>query len=174
MKEKLGRLLAASGILMVGLLSGAALPAAAYAQDGASLQVGVMDFNAWRKSGDHPAGVQGEYRFANQFRWGIQPMLGAFANTEGAVYAYGGIYRDFHPMRALVISPNIAIGAYHPGDSKNLGGPVEFQTGLDLYTPVGRFDRIGLSVRHISNAHIYHHNPGTENVTLFYTHALGR
>lgn len=174
MKEKISRFLAASVFISAGLLAGLGQPATVYAQDGSSLQVGIMDFNTWRRSGDHPAGVQGEYRFGNHFRWGLQPMLGAFANTEGAVYAYGGIYRDFHPARVLVISPNFSLGAYHPGDGKNLGGPLEFQSGIDFYTPVGHFDRVGLSVRHISNAHIYHHNPGTENVILFYSHALGR
>jgi hypothetical protein len=159
---------------LIGLLFGLVLPICAYAQEVDSLQIGIMDFNAWRKNGDHPAGLQGEYRFATCFVWGLQPMVGAFVNTEGGTDVYAGIYRDFHPAQRLIISPNFSVSAYRPGESKNLGGALEFQSGLDFYTPVGHFDRVGLSVRHISNAHIYSHNPGTENIILFYSRAFGR
>lgn len=174
MKEKMKRFPLMSTLVSAGLVASLMLPVVTHAQDTSSLSVGVMDFNAWRKNGDHPAGVQAEYRSAQHYRWGIQPMVGAFANTEGGAYAYAGIFRDFHPVRALIISPNFSVGAYSHGDSKNLGGPLEFQSGLDFYTPVGQLDRVGLSIRHISNGHVYRHNPGTENVTLFYSHAFGR
>jgi hypothetical protein len=35
-------------------------------------------------------------------------------------------------------------------------------------------DRLGLSLYHLSNADLYHRNPGSESLVLSYTAALGR
>lgn len=147
----------------------AALPVCGHAQTNDSLQLGLVDFNAWRKNGDHPAGLQLEYRSGHHFRYGLQPMAGILTTREHSDYVYGGVYRDFALGQNWRASAEFSAGLYRCGRGKNLGGPIEFQSGVGLYRRLAGGSRVGLEVRHLSHAHIYRHNPGTENIILFFS-----
>jgi hypothetical protein len=100
---------------------------------------------------------------------GLSPMAGLEGDTEGALYVYGGVLYDwkFSPKWALV--PSFGIGAYHQGDSVDLGGALEFRSALELDYSITPASAIGVQLNHKSNAHIYDHNPGTEELLAKYT-----
>jgi len=108
-----------------------------------------------------------ELRLREKFLF-IGPALGIIANTDGGVFGYAGFYADIAYGR-LVITPLGAIGAYHRGDSKDLGGTLQFRVGIGLAYEFEDRSRLGLRVDHISNAHLHDRNPGEEEILMSYS-----
>lgn len=104
-----------------------------------------------------------EYR-AQDIGYGFRPTVGAFANEDSDAYAYIGVNWDLHVADQFVLTPSFAVGAYHHGAGKDLGGALEFKSGLEVsYVFEGDY-RLGVQLNHLSNASIYDKNPGEENL----------
>jgi lipid A 3-O-deacylase len=126
--------------------------------------VGWFDFND-----DQDSAMAGfEARFTPLF-WKIRPIVGVFGNTDGGFYGYGGIALPLDLTDRLQLVPAFAVGGYHDGGSKDLGYPIEFRSALELNYLIGDGQRLGLTVAHLSNAHLDDDNPGTETLTVSYT-----
>ena len=112
--------------------------------------------------------VHFEYRSDWEF-WKVRPFIGAFATTDASLYGYFGFKVDMFFGRRIVITPNVAVGAYEDGDGQDLGHVIEFRSGVEF---AWRFDdrsRLGVAVHHLSNTSIGTDNPGTEEIVLFYS-----
>lgn len=112
----------------------------------------------------------------------IEPALGVTANGDGGTYAYLCLRADFAETMAALTGgapppPAAArrwrligftgLGHYNAGDEgRDLGGPLEFRSGVELSRRVGPRSRLALSFDHLSNAGVYGHNPGSESLTL--------
>jgi hypothetical protein len=104
-----------------------------------------------------------EYRRGREKLYFLGPMLGVMANTDRAVYGYGGIHAGA-AYGNLVLTPFIAAGGYRKADSKDLGGVLEFRLGVGFnYRLISR-TRGGVEVVHMSNAFTRHINPGEEEL----------
>ena len=55
-------------------------------------------------------------------------------------------------------------GLYDKGDGVDLGGPIEFRSGIEVGYQARSGVRMGLGVDHRSNAGLYSTNPGLETV----------
>lgn len=106
--------------------------------------------------------------------WFLKPHAGVMANTDGAVYGFAGLLVDIYFGSRLVLTPSTAVGAYHRGDSKDLGHAIEFRSGAELAYRFDDRSRLGLGVYHMSNASLGDSNPGAESVVLTYSMPLGR
>lgn len=99
----------------------------------------------------------------------IQPGLGATVNGDDSYYGYFTLRYDLprewlgEAWRATIFSGG---GIYSAGDGKNLGGPWEFRSGLEIDRAVSPRSRLGLTYYHLSNAGIYDVNPGSESLHL--------
>lgn len=138
--------------------------------------VGVFDI---LKTYEDAVQFGGEYRF-HEWDFGVRPTLGINADDHGGGYAYGGFNWEI-PLgnTPFLLTPNEMVGAYHQGGSKQLGGPLEFRSGIELdYEIPNTAQRVGISFNHISNASIYDHNPGAETLLINYsipvTQLIGR
>ncbi len=110
-----------------------------------------------------------EYR-ARPLRYAIRPMFGVNVTTDGSIYGYAGLNWDAELIKdQLYLIPNFAAGLYHKGDGKNLGGAIEFRSGIELAYQLPNAQRIGVAFNHISNASIYGHNPGSETALVTYS-----
>lgn len=111
-----------------------------------------------------------EYRF-NSISYGLRPIVGVTATTDKSAYAYAGVNLDVPILsNQLYLIPNFAAGAYHAGDDgKDLGGAIEFRSGLEIAYQMENFQRIGIAFNHTSNAGIYDKNPGVETLMLTYS-----
>jgi hypothetical protein len=116
-----------------------------------------------------------EVRFApHHFRWlphwapDPMPTVGGMATSRGALYVYGGFHFDMPLGEGWRVSPQWASGLYYHGDGRDLGGILEFRSGIELSRQVGK-GRVGLLLYHLSNAGFYSRNPGTESLVLTYT-----
>ena len=125
--------------------------------------VGGFDIN------DDDTSVEFRLEYRSDYRlWHIGPMIGLMANTDGGVYGYGGVFIDIFFGKNWVVMPNIAVGGYHEGSSKDLGHVVEFRTGVEIAYRFADKSRLGLAFQHISNAGLDDKNPGTESLVLTY------
>jgi hypothetical protein len=121
---------------------------------------------------DTSAQIGAEYRFAEQFK-GLRPTVGVNVDSESAAYVYGGVNWDIPLGSApFVFTPNFMAGLYHQGAGADLGGAVEFRSGLELSYLLEGDARVGVAFNHISNASLYDKNPGAETLLLVYQHPL--
>jgi len=112
--------------------------------------------------------------FDAQFRlntrlWIFRPQVGLFVTSDAGFYAYAGFYSDFHFGDRVVLSPSIAVGGFHEGDGKDLGGAIEFRSAIELAYKFENKSRLGVQLGHLSNASIYDSNPGEEFIILNYS-----
>ncbi len=113
-----------------------------------------------------------EYRFADVFK-GLRPTIGINSTEEGDVYGYGGVNWDIHlGDTPFVLTPNFMVGAYHQGGGKDLGGAIEFRSGIEASYEFEAGNRLGVTFNHISNASIYDKNPGAEALLVVYQHPI--
>lgn len=113
-----------------------------------------------------------EYRFPQKVLM-ASPMAGMMVLGDGSTYFYGGVNFIKYYWNRLLVNPNFAAGGFDDGGEKNLGGILEFRSGMEVgYWIIDRL-MVGVAFHHISNASIYKHNPGTETLSLIITLGSG-
>ena len=98
--------------------------------------------------------------------WIVRPAAGGMVTSEGAVYGYAGFRLEIPLGERWTLVPQTGAGIYDRGDDKNLGGSVQFRSGLELSYALGRENRLGVVFYHLSNAGIERPNPGAESLVL--------
>lgn len=111
------------------------------------------------------------FRLLPRFLPDAIPVAGAMASSQGALYAYGGFRLDYLLGKRWVVTPSWAAGLYYAGpeDGKDLGGMVEFRSGIEVAWRLTERSRIGFCLYHLSNGGLYDFNPGTESLILSYS-----
>lgn len=159
-------------VLALGAFLLAAAPLAA--EGGLALSVGqfaVIDDHEPNKAVE--VGIEYRFRPFRLFeRLDLTPVLGVSATEEEAVWIYAGLRYDIPLGDRWVLTPHFAASLFDEGDGKDLGGVVEFRSGLEIAVRITAGSRLGLSFYHLSNAGIYDRNPGVESLVL--TWSLGR
>lgn len=106
-----------------------------------------------------------EYRHKNVWRE-LYPSIGAMVNSDGGVYGVFSLNYDVNLTSNIILTPFTGIGLYEENDSKDLGGPIEFRSGVELAYQFADDYRLGVNFSHMSNASIYDKNPGAESLVL--------
>jgi hypothetical protein len=116
--------------------------------------------------------IGAEYRYEDIF-YGLRPTVGASVTDDGSLYGYGGVNWDLGLGSSWYLTPNFMVGAYSDGDDgTDLGGALEFRSGLELTYAFENDSRVGVAFNHISNASIYDDNPGAESLLFVYHHPV--
>jgi lipid A 3-O-deacylase len=102
----------------------------------------------------------------------IGPAIGGMANAEGGLFGYFGLYLDLS-VGPIYFTPQLGLGFYHRGDSRDLGGNFQFRETVELGYRFDNGHRAGVRVAHISNADLHEVNPGEEEYYVTYAIALG-
>jgi lipid A 3-O-deacylase len=160
-------------VLLTGLLAG---PQAG-ATEPAAVVSSVGGFNVFDPDTRAEAGVEADcsplrWRWLPRWLPPLSPAAGAMANSKGSLYVYTGLRGDIPLDRQWALSIQFATGLYRAGDGFDLGGAVEFRSGIELSRAVGERGRLGLELFHLSNAGLYTHNPGSESLALTYRFRL--
>jgi lipid A 3-O-deacylase len=126
-------------------------------------------FDVLDSNGDNATQFGAEYRM-EAIRYGLRPTVGVNVSTDNSVYGYAGLNWDI-PVIAnqLYLIPNFMAGAYREGDGKDLGGAIQFRSGVELAYQFQNQHRLGVAFNHISNASIYDKNPGSETLLINYS-----
>ena len=101
--------------------------------------------------------------------WVLRPAAGAMATSEGALYGYAGFRLEVPLGARWLLVPQSAAGYYERGDEKELGGSVQFRSGLELAYAPSRRHRVGAVFYHLSNAGLERPNPGSESLVLYWS-----
>ena len=155
--------------LGAGLLAGRP----AHAVEPAAVVVSAGSFNIFDPDTRAEAGVEADcapFRLGWLPRWfpPLSPAAGAMVNSKGSLYVYAGLRADIPLAKPWELSIQFAPGLYRAGNGFDLGGAVEFRSGIELSYPLAPRGRVGLQLFHLSNAGIYTHNPGSESLVLTY------
>jgi lipid A 3-O-deacylase len=135
------------------------------------LTLGLGVFDPFKEVHDESAAATLEYRLGRKL-FVIGPSIGGMANSDGGLFGYFGLYSDIS-VGKVYFTPQVAMGAYHQGNSRDLGGVFQFREMVDLAYRFDNGQRLGVRVAHISNAHIHEYNPGEEEYYLTYAIPLG-
>jgi lipid A 3-O-deacylase len=109
-------------------------------------------------------------RWLPRFLPELSPVAGGLFASKGTLYVYGGLRYDRPLGGSWFLSPQLAAGLYSHEQGIDLGGALEFRSGVELSRDFsGGRSRAGLLLFHLSNGHLYSHNPGTEGLVLTYS-----
>jgi len=99
---------------------------------------------------------------------GLKPLIGGLVNSDEGMFGYFAFAAPYvWDNGKYEIEPSVGIGAYHQGDSIDLGGTAQFHLGIGFSAQVTESGRLGVLLAHISNAQILHdRNPGTNSLLL--------
>ena len=122
---------------------------------------------------NHPRNVSTDIRAEIDPNWvwykrgilTIKPYAGGEVNTDGGVFAFGGVKFDAQ-YHNIYFTPTFAPGAYFRGHSKDLGSILEFRSGMELGYQFDSKQRLGVNFSHTSNAGISGTNPGVEVLSV--------
>ena len=108
-----------------------------------------------------------DVHFGPELFWGIRPQAGVLATSDGSLYGFSG-FRMRLPWESerWRVDISSAIGLFEEGDGKDLGGVVEFRSGIDVIRKFANGHALGLGFYHISNAGLYDKNPGSNTLVL--------
>jgi hypothetical protein len=134
-----------------------------------ALQLHAGVFNLSKSEKDVEAGV--ELRVPTPL-WRLDATGGLTTTQDGAIWLYFGLRRDFRLGKRWLVTPGFGIAHYQAGDSKFLGGPIEFRSVVDVAYRLGPERRLGLSLYHLSNAGYYDFNPGVNSLVVTYSFDL--
>jgi lipid A 3-O-deacylase len=133
-----------------------------------SLNLGVGYFGVGTEAS--PAlSLEGAYRFSGLLPWGLAPHVGVVGTTDGSLYGYGGVLRNVDLPSGLLLSASLGAGLYRQGRGLDLGGALEFRSGVALGWELGNGDRVSIYLYHLSNAGLGSRNPGVEVFGIGYT-----
>ena len=152
-----------AALLACSILS-TALPA--LAQEQLTLGVGSFDVQ------DKHAKWMGQVEYRGNSLWrNLRPDAGILLTEKGSQYYYIGLGYDFQldAGNHWLLTPTFAPGYYEDAGGKNLGGHLEFRSGLEAAYQFDDAQRVGIAFHHMSNASIYEHNPGVETLVVQYT-----
>lgn len=130
--------------------------------DAAYFSLGVGSFDVFDEDF---AAVDLSYRTKTLWK-DLRLSVGFMGNQESDIYAYVGPHYTFNPYGNFYISPSIVAGFYNDGAGVDLGGPVEFRSGLEVGYALKNQLQLGVQYTHLSNASLYEDNSGTETLML--------
>ena len=126
---------------------------------------------------DNPTEFGIEYRFSGlrtpkfPASLALKPAVGLAGTEDGNAWVYGGLRLDLK-LGSWVITPQFAASLYEDGDGRDLGGVLEFRSGIEVAYRLPAGPRVGLLFYHLSNGDFYDFNPGANSLVL--TLSLGR
>lgn len=153
-------------LLLVLLL--AAAPIAAVEPLSLAFSGGVSNFNKSETRFE----LGSEVRFPTDL-WGLAVATGLYVNHDRSAWVFAGLRRDFSLFdSSWIVTPAFAVSLYSQGDGKDLGGPIEFRSALEIGYEWPSRRRLAFAIYHLSNAGIYDRNPGMNSLILTYSFPL--
>lgn len=97
----------------------------------------------------------------------FKPKAGFHFTSKEAKYFYvGGNFEYQIPNSKFEGVLGLAAGYYDKGKSKHLGHDLEFKSTIGFNYLLPKNYKVGLTLSHLSNAHLSNRNPGTEDISL--------
>ncbi|MGP9790770.1 acyloxyacyl hydrolase [Roseinatronobacter sp. NSM] len=102
--------------------------------------------------------------------WGLQPVVGlSLARNNSGYVGIGAAYTWRAQDSGLFARFTGMAGIHKRGSGRNMGGPMQFRTALDVGVATASGMEFGIGLDHRSSAAIYKPNPGLNTAYLFTT-----
>ncbi len=95
----------------------------------------------------------------------LRPAYGVAGTKDGNAWIYGGLRLEMK-VGDWLVTPQFAVSLYDEGGGKDLGGVLEFRSGLEATRQLGDGPRFGLLFYHLSNGGFYTFNPGSNSLVM--------
>ncbi|SLN35989.1 Lipid A 3-O-deacylase (PagL) [Roseovarius halotolerans] len=109
-----------------------------------------------------------EFAFRRETRHAYGPfqmIYGLSASSDKEIFGgVGYAYTLSNARENLFLQFHTMAGLYDKGDGVDLGGPIQFRSGIEVGYQARSGVRMSLGVDHRSNAGLYSTNPGLETV----------
>ncbi|HPD91931.1 MAG: acyloxyacyl hydrolase [Rhodobacter sp.] len=110
-------------------------------------------------------------------RWHGQPhdrgwswAAGLWATSDRSAWIGGGVSYTLRPGHSQwFVRGSFMPGLYARGNGVDLGGALEFATGIEVGTDLRNGAQVSLLVEHRSNAGLYASNPGVNTLSVVYS-----
>ena len=145
------------------------LPLAPIEASDFAISAGVLEFGESEAAVE--AGIElrlSQVRLLGGESWELSPAFGLMATEDRSFYGYGGFRFNFEVGDDWVVTLHTGAGLYEEGEGKNLGGTVEFRSGLEIVRLLASGRRAGLNLYHLSNAVLYDRNPGSNSLVVVF------
>jgi lipid A 3-O-deacylase len=96
----------------------------------------------------------------------LQPSAGVSIGTGGDTWVGAGFQYTLQGSRDFYLQGHVMPGVYLPGDGRDIGGALQFRSGIEIGYEAPSGLRVGLSFDHRSNADFRSYNPGLESLQL--------
>jgi hypothetical protein len=131
-------------------------------ESGLNVSTGVIDFGKDFETAEVGIG----YRFPTDWCLGLGPNVGAFLTADGSYYLYAGTDQRISIGRSWFIDVITSVGFYEAGDGKDIGGELEFRSGIAVGRRLQGGSRVSFGFFHLSNSSYYRRNPGVNSLLL--------
>ena len=131
-------------------------------ESGLRVSTGVIDFGKDYETAE--VGI--EHRFRTDWCRGLGPNVGAFLTADGSFYVYAGADQRINIGRSWFVDSITSIGFYEAGDGKDIGGALEFRSGIAVGRRLRDGSRLSFGFFHLSNTSYYRRNPGVNSLLL--------
>lgn len=115
--------------------------------------------------------TEGQIRYIGpRALWDLQPVLGLSHAGNGSGYIGAGAAYTLRAHDSGLFARFGAMAGIHKrGSGRNLGGPIQFRTSIEVGMTARNGTEFGIGADHRSSARIYRPNPGLNTVYLFAT-----
>lgn len=104
------------------------------------------------------------------FVWGLQPVVGlSVAGNSSGYVGVGAAYTWRAQDGGLFARVTGMAGVHKRGSGRNMGGPLQLRTALDVGFTAASGMEFGIGADHRSSAGLYKPNPGLNTAYLFTT-----
>jgi len=129
---------------------------------GLNVSTGVIDFGKDYETAEVGIG----YRFPTDWCLGLGPNVGVFVTADESFYVYAGTDQRHNIGRFWFIDVITSVGFYEAGDGKDIGGELEFRSGVAVGRRLPNGSRVSFGFFHLSNSSYYRRNPGVNSLLL--------
>lgn len=105
--------------------------------------------------------------------WKLQPVLGMSLAANGSGWVGAGSAVTWRGLESgLFLRTSVMAGVYRRGAGRDLGGPVQFRSALEVGMQQRSGMEYGLGLDHRSSAGFYKPNPGLNTAYVFASYPL--
>lgn len=131
-------------------------------ESGLRVSTGVIDFGKAFETVE----VGLDYRFPTDWCLGMGPNVGVFVTADESFYLYAGTDQRINLGPSWFVDVITSVGFYEKGDGKNIGGELEFRSGIAVGRRLRKGSRVSFGFFHLSNSSYYRRNPGVNSLLL--------
>lgn len=147
-----------------------ALSTITHGDESEAIAVSIGGYDAFENAATE-VGIEFRFKPLESFT-NLVPAIGIGTNSDDDYWLYGGYRYDMDFAKQWVFTPHISFVLYEHEDGIDLGGNIQFRSGVEIAYKLENRSRIGIGIYHLSNFGLEEENPGAESIIINYSFPL--